>query len=633
MFVSLVIAICLGLLSLAVGSVLLRFVGLDIEAPLRVEVARLAGLTTLFSLGALTFQLDLPTPALLIIVLLLVIAGLPNIISQLSSASIARFATFVRVRLTSWLAAFFYIVLMQPTLGSGWAFRTGPDSFGWSGAALAVCRGDTRSSLTARVVSQLNGTDLIAAFARPVKVGETSIAQIPSFTDQVAAEFLIGAHRTGLPSLLGSLCSLSGETIYSHFFVAFAALAVYTATRVIRLTARDNRVTPLLADGISLAAMVSIAPLSVTLEGGYGQLVTLPFLVLAISSLQKREFNGELFFLANLLLLMTALSSYLDLLYLAIPLIGGSYLVGLIGKLYSPVKMTFGKVLLTIGAVCLSWPMLGEIPRLVLNAGASAKLSGWHQGRLMLPDNLFGVWSSLPFDRYLISPRTSLEIALELTISFAVVGLIFTSPNRQRILGGFLLLGYLYLSYAVYFDAPSLNNYRVWKYSAYASVLFAFVLVGVVSKLQFREAGHTRFARTLRKGGIKSVSLILILITLISSLCYSIDWLNSKSETANARDAETIKSLTQKYELVFGPGLYRDMFTLYGDLRFGALNRGGTGIGNVSRDGSRQLVVVTKKSQEPSLQVFNAVADGSTFNGFKEIAKGDSIAAYLLLNN
>ena len=633
MFLSALLASLFGIAFLSIGHLAFRFIRLEVESPLKIEVIRLTGLAFALGISGIVFSLNIPSSTLVLILGFMVLAGLPSVSLRRDHLKADQLATFVRVRVGAWIAAVFYTFLMQPTFGSRWSFRTGPDSFGWSGAALAVCRGDTSETLTQRVMAQLDGTPLLASFARPVKTGDTSITQISSFTDQVAAEFLLGAHRTGLPTLLGGLCDVTSERFYGHLFVGFAALTVFSVTRIIRLIARESGLRPITADLVSVAAIASVAPLSVTLEGGYGQLVTLPFFVLAVASLQKKRFSGDLLFLSLVLLFVAALSSYLDLVYLAIPLLGGIFVLGLIFKTYDPLTIDIRKSLVAIFAILLTLPMLGEVPRLAMNAGPSARLSGWHQGRVILPDNLFGVLSSLPSGTYQIEPRSFYLTLIELLISAGLLALVLVAPLRQRLLGGFLLLGYFYLTYSVYSDALALNNYRIWKYSAYAAVLFSFILVGVIAKFQQPtrgfSSGHERWSSRLVRGFVH----IVLAASLVSSIGYSSDWLDSKSLTASAGDASLMRKLTKDYDLVFGPGLYPAMYTLYGDLSFGALNRGGEGIGNVSRDLARPLAVVVEVSTVPSLQTFNAVADGGKYSSYTEIARGDSIKVYLLSRN
>ena len=633
MFLSAVLASLFAIIFLSIGHLAFRFIHLEVESPLKVEVIRLTGLAIALGISGIVFSLNIPSSTLVLILGFMVLAGLPSMTFRRDHSKADQLATFVRVRVGAWISAGFYTALMQPTFGNMWSFRTGPDSFGWSGAALAVCRGDTSATLAQRVMAQLDGTPLLASFARPVKPGDTSIAQISSFTDQVAAEFLLGAHRTGLPTLLGGLCDFTSESFYGHLFVGVAALAVYSITRIIRLIARESGLRPLTADIVSVAAIASFAPLSVALEGGYGQLVTLPFFVLAMASLQKKRFSGDLLFISLVLLFVASLSSYLDMVYLAIPLLGGIYVMGLIFKTYNPVTMDSRKAVLAGLAIMLSLPMLGEVPRLAMNAGPSARLSGWHQGRVILPDNLFGVLSSLPSGTYHIEPRSLYLTLIELLISAGLLALVLVAPLRQRLLGCFLVLGYLYLTYSVYSDALALNNYRIWKYSAYAAVLFSFILVGVIAKFQPPSKGLRRrpgrWPNRVGRGFIHSV----LAASLVSSIGYSSDWLASKSLTATTGDASLMRALMHDYDLVFGPGLYPAMYTLYGDLRFGALNRGGAGIGNVSRDLSRPLAVVVNLSTVPSLKTFEAVADGGKYSSYAEIARGDSIKVYLLSRN
>ncbi len=630
MIFSLAIAAILGTSFFAIGSFIYRFVGPRVDNPLLAEMARLTGMAAAFALASIAYELNLPPLALLGVLAILTAVGVANLRTEGGLSGLERLNTFLRVRITAFIAAGYYVFIMQGSFGNVWTFRTGPDSFGWGGSALSICRGDTLASLTQRVQGQLNGTDLIASFMRPVKVGETSIAQISSFSDQAAAEFLIGAQRTGLPKLLGDLCTLSGNSFFAHLFVAFVALSVYISVRIMRRIGRELGLKPWLADIISLAAVISVGPLSVTLEGGYGQLVTLPFFILAMAFLQRKIFDGDALVYSVALLGVAAMSSYLDLLYLAIPMLAGIYLCGLLAKQYPLIKIKWHHVYLALGALIVSWPMLKQVARLVFSAASNPRAGGWHQGNFFFPDNLVGLYSSLPVGRYEILPRTGFDLGADLLLSAIVIGFVIFTLARQRILGIFLLLGYVYLTIGVYSDMAEPNNYRIWKYSAYAASLFGFVMMGVVASARAK-APSIRAVPVQVSGKLKNVGLAIALVSsLLSSLFYGLDWKASSSLTADGGDKQLVKTLAPEYDLAFGPGLYSTMFTMFGDVRFATLKRGGPDIGNVVRDADKPLAVILSNETMPTLELLNSVADGQTYVRFQELAKGDTLTAYLL---
>jgi hypothetical protein len=184
LFISILLAIALGCVFLAMGGGIYKIVGPRSETLLKTEMIRLTGVAAAFGFSALAFELNLSTIFLFSTLTALVIFGLPYIDINVSKITAQSTKTFFRLRATAWVSGIFYAIVMQGSFTNVWKFRTGPDAFGWSDAALAICRGDTRASLSERVISQLQGTGLIASFQRPVKLGETSIAQSPSFTDQ-----------------------------------------------------------------------------------------------------------------------------------------------------------------------------------------------------------------------------------------------------------------------------------------------------------------------------------------------------------------------------------------------------------------------------------------------------------------
>lgn len=633
MIVSLLVAVLLGTTFLAIGSGIYRTVGPTAEIAIKTETVRMTGIAAAFGLAAIAFQLNLSPVFVLTVLALLALAGLPHLGWSRQKIQIQSVKTFLRVRLTAMFAAAFYAVVMQGTFANSWTYRTGPDAFGWSGAALAICKGDTLSSLSQRVTSQLQGTGIFASFERPVHAGEISIAQISSFSDQVAAEFLIGAHRTGLPGILGSLCSITGESFYAYLFMAFILLSAFTLTRIIRLIGRESGLTPIWSDAIALAAVISVAPLSVTLEGGYGQFVTLPFFVLAISGLQRIRFDNESFTFSLALLGVAALSTYVDLLYLAGPMIVGIYLTGLLTRQYPLLKISKKTSLIFVASLALSWPMLTQLHRLIGSAAANPRLGGWDQGRFFLPDNIFGFFSNLPLGRYVITPRNGLEFVVEMALSAVVLWLIAIAPTRQRILGVFLLTGYLYLSFIVYSSPDVVNNYRLWKYSAYAAVLVSLVLIGIVSRNSFKPKRDVSIKASKTRQLFRAAAATLLASSLLSSAYYALDWKSSSSFTANGEDASLIGRLSPDYDLAFGPGLYSTMYTMFGDVRFATNNRGGSEVGIVVRDLKRPIAVVLPSSVTPNIELLNSVADGETYIRFTKLDQGGTITAYELLRD
>lgn len=631
MIISLFIAVFLCFAFVAIGSLIQRVTGEVHNHALKVEVTRLTGVAISFGIAAILFQLNSPPLVLTITFGCLAALGLPFLITQAAGKHRSvGIISGLRTRAFPIFATMVYAFLVQGSLGNVWTFRTGPDSFGWGASALAICRGDTLSSLTQRVVTQLNGTDLIKSFARPVGTNETSIAQIPSFTDQVAAEFLIGAHRTGLISLLGDFCYATGEAFFAHWFTGLLLVSVFSTASILRIVAIHHGVNQIAAGFIALAAVISIGPLSVTLEGGYGQLVTLPFFVLVVATLQMKRFDDWVFQYASALLVIAAMSSYLDVLYLAAPMVVGIYLLGLTTRQYDALTLN-GKTLgLAVGVLVLSWPMFGELFRLSSSAANNPRLGGWHQGRIFLPDNVVGIFSSLPMGNYQITPRTLVDAGIDVLLSLAVIAVTVASAKRQRILGIFLFAGYAYLNWTVYFDVDSPNNYRIWKYSAYAAVMFSFILISVaIHRKNQKPDNLSKRQSTIRK--TLNVSLALLVATsLTSSFQYAADWRSSSSFTASGDDLRTIRKLMADHDIVFGPNFYPTMYTLYGDLRFAALNRGGSGIGNVYRDSSDELVVLLRRGTEPTIELLNTLADGQDYTSFVRVAESSSFSAFLL---
>ena len=478
----------------------------------------------------------------------------------------------------------------------GFAFRVGPDQFGWITAALQLCRGENLNRLTHQVQGQLGGTPLLESFNWPLASNSfTQISQIPSFTDQITAEFLIGANRTGIPGLLGSLCGLSQIDGMPAAFTGLAIWALLLTTSVAYLIARRWNVSPIVSAVISLTISVSASVLSVSLEGGYGQLVTLPFFLFFIGALAETKIRPRLVLLAMSLLIIVAASTYLDVVFLAGPFAILMVILRFAFREFRNVHFAVRDVLIALGVTLVGIiPALPHLWRLSIGPILRPTAGGWDQGRIPFPADIFGLASWLPKGNYIISPQTHTQLVVEYALSAVLLLTIILGGLRRNAVALVALILYTYLMWSVYSHPEALNNYRLWKYGEYAAVLLIFPLSNLLTRAPRWIASRSRIARY----GLTSLSSLLALLLIVSSLwtsaTWSADWHKSRKSQISLSAQETLTKLESKYDILVDAidGIqYPTEYAMYGNAHY-VLPTRGYGLLTHRSNPPRKLVVL-----------------------------------------
>jgi hypothetical protein len=471
------------------------------------------------------------------------------------------------------------------------AYRVGPDSFGWSDAVIFFRSNQTLSDLKAHVISQLHGTPLYTALNVVHPNGSLSIDQIPSFTQQIESEFLLGAHRTGIPYVLGKYSALLPGKYVENVIIAFLAICMFVMVRLGLTMFWDlkhhRKIITVYACVIGLNANL----LSQTLEGGLGQLYITPFVLLALVTMLDDGIQEAEASFALALFTIMSLTSYLDAIFTTLPLfvVLAAYIV--VTKRKAILQIMLNRLL--IGCVVLSFiPISTSFARLFITPFIHPTAGGWDLGRHPLPSDIFGLTPYLPLGTsHVAGSRTFfyLGFAVLISVIFSLYTLtIIRGPNL--FLFGSLLLGYLYLFRSVYFSGLPINDYRLWKYSAYATALLPFILlVGQnlsrpdnLSNHKIKQMGR-KMSKQLQKQKVgfkdaKFLRLYLVLVVVgisITSLGWITNWTSSRNFTLEGRQTQFIQQESTKYDFVFVGGLYDAMFTLDGDIHYASSSRGG----------------------------------------------------------
>jgi hypothetical protein len=391
----------------------------------------------------------------------------------------------------------------------------------------------------------------------------------------MAAEFLIGADRSGVPMLAGGLCDLVGGEeltfsalggLVSWAFFLLSLIGLFTMTQGVK---RLGVFGVLGGAVVAVVAPLSFAILSVTLEGGFGQIITMPLFALAASLLFSETYRVKAFSVSVLLLLVGASTSYIDLVFIA----GPFFLFGLIlnRRLFGTLKYMFSHLRIaavaSLVAILPATYSMFRIGSAVIETGGAG---GWHQGRVILPPNVFGLISSLPSGGVNSSPRPPAIWIVEIVVSMAIVCCLFIIGRRRSDAIVIALSGWLVLTLFLY-SGGTTNNYIVWKYSAYASAVLPILFSGLS-----RAAG-----RQLRGGRVRSkllpltVATVLLFSAVSTSISWVIDWERTKLNSLPKEAIVELNSITPAYDIIVLPGSLEaaHLGTLTEDLRFGGPSR------------------------------------------------------------
>lgn len=522
----------------------------------------------------------------------------------------------------------YYARLLMSGIGfGGFTMRNGPDLIGWSGAVLSICRGDTLKSLASRVQEQLGSTALGDAFIPPT-AGESKmfISQIPSFTDQIASEFLIGAHRTGIPGLLGAVCNVAdlpaariGMLIGGLSVWAIAMLAMATVF-VLRALGVPNSYALL----FGVAVPINFSILSTSLEGGFAQLIALPLLLISVAVFSSRTQSMRTKFLTGAGVLAFATTSYIDLLYIWVPISLVAIVVGS-GRPEFPLrKATRREILLGLALMFLAFipsaPFIASFTAGFLNYSG---ISGWNQGHSPLPANLFGLATWLPDDGKSLDGRELVEWCVDISFSAVIFVAIAMAPWRKRLVP-FTVLGIyaviFFQTYAAYSSDP--NNYRLWKLGAYAAALLPLIVGGMWNSSSIRRKKSWLVFR-------ETISISLLISSVTCTLIWSTGWMGQRKPQVDLQSASNFEALAEQYDVIVAMPQMLVEYALYGNLHYGYPTRG-YGLPAMRSNPARPLVIITEPNANCEIVCRPLLPEGLSGADLLLLATGPRFDTYLV---
>jgi len=520
--------------------------------------------------------------------------------------SIKNFAIYVT---TIFASGATFIFLQNDQLVRGrLAFQAGPDLASWVSSAKYLCGKQSISQLSNSIRSQLGVPNVLMAFRDSAKFPLTSIDKIPSFTEQANGEFLVGAHRYGIPAMQAGVCRVLGVNSLYHSSVALMAISGILVAILATLIMKN---VPLRMDlkvvAIFLCA-VNVNIVSVAMEGGFGQLIATTFLLFCVVTAMRAEWRARYFPMAVFLIIGFALSTYVDVLFAAAVFLWVFYIVQSFQRTTSRKAVPKWASRAAYGSafgLIMGWPLWTSLPRLALaEVKGAGSLGGWDQGRIPFPTDFWGIFNWLPSDGLHNIPRGLGLGIVEVLISLLIlyIGL----RSRERIIRSYVMTGffvYLILMLLVYRGGTAgANNYSIWKMSAYLS---SFMILAIAS------LGDIRFSRKPldsdlgivknKKSRHKFASLLLIL-ALLATVGWSVSWIGSRQFSFwPATSKEQAFFNEYDVQMTGFPGANTTKFILQGDVHYVEPSRA-IGVSTMRSVPPRPLAYVVPSSscQSPS---------------------------------
>jgi hypothetical protein len=462
--------------------------------------------------------------------------------------------------------------LLNPSIRqSAISVRTGPDTIGWLSSAKLLRDENFLINLYNRLQTSLNTSDVLLGFHHDSNPTVPSIYTIPSFHDQVNAEFLIGAHRTGIPGVIGSLSYWLGEGSLFHVTNSLVLLANFLIICIGYFYLKSKSVSELNAILISILLAFNANFFSVFMQGGIGQGILTPFLLVIVLQLTAHEKSKFLWKLSVFIFMVASFSTYFDIALFFVLFMGVYSLIGSPKRTVAIIKEYASKsVFPVVVALAASFPILSSLPRLLMDRLTSGAYGGWPQGRIPAPSDFFGVTSWLPPDGFNNKPRGLVFTLVIILLSFALLAAIWQQRKLEEMKVVISILGIYFIFMLNTYASlqQSANNYVLYKASAY-SMFTIVILAGIF-------LAKTNAQRNSKKQSEKLFMPVFVILTLFTSIGAVNDWLVFRNQTISLQTKEKMADKVSKYDFyVIGfKGVDKAKFVMLGDVHYLDSTRG-----------------------------------------------------------
>jgi|688.fasta_scaffold90157_2 hypothetical protein len=475
------------------------------------------------------------------------------------------------------------------------SFRNGPDLVGWASGVKFFSNDSKLDDLRSQILTELGASDFLSTLKLPGSLNQTFLYKLPSFTDQVNAEFLLGAHRTGLPAFLGAIDHAFGSNFTFHLVVGMQALICVLIFGITLEFLRSKGLGIRVSILLSATGTFNLGVLSVLLEGGMGQVLMLPYLALFLTILFRSETTSFELFSIIFLVTLVSLSTYLDFLFFFAPL---SLLILIkVWKLKS--NYFFSSLELFSGYLAggiISWPIFTSLQRLFLDRFFGHP-GGWNMGRLPFLTDIFGFLNWLPSDSISVFKNQLMVLTISFLFSLILVYFFVTKLEpAYRLVSFTFVLCYSLIALLVY-SKNEVNNYPLFKAAAYFAIFVPFMLFGFHQKQKrtsfrtnngdkiYSEKNRLRpnqnksFSREknpISKQPLSSFVVLLSCAILLSSTNWTAGWFENRQQSLRLESVRILQPILQEYDVLasgfFGAGSAK--LVLLGDIRYVSVSRG-----------------------------------------------------------
>jgi hypothetical protein len=495
--------------------------------------------------------------------------------------------------LPKWAIVLFLFIQMNGSWNlSRIAARYGPDIYGWIASANLFCSNQTVADLESRISYILPLSTHDDLFGTPTSALEKNkhLYSLPSFTDQISAEFLIGAGRPSIPYLLGSVCQVNwGPSYIYSYIVAFAVILALVQFDIVRNLLLAYGVKAIFATCVATSLTLSYAVLAPLFEGGLGQYFAHTGLLVLLNAVAR--FQGRIRTSVVVLATIALTLAYVDSTFFILPFLFVFSLF--VRKTFHISKLPLLKILrslplvVVVSLACI--PGLGNLLRNAIYRLSSEHRGGWFQGRIPLPADLIGFYNWLPGDSFSKTNFSLIAILMNLII---ISLLLIVSIDRQvssllkALTITFLALS-IYLSFDVlYLDThlrgfQDINNYSLFKFGMFGSALSIPVYIwllnsssdGVTGGYLNQWGDHIKHFVCIKK----IIAIFLLASSMFASATYHFSWFQSRSFPVDNRyHTPALEKVFEGYDfVVFGASsVEKTAAATLGDLRYAGPSRG-----------------------------------------------------------
>ena len=445
--------------------------------------------------------------------------------------------------------------------------RIGPDMIGWVSSGQYLFAHSNLDYLKNSIGVGLNISDISQIFEDGQKILQNHVYNLLSFTDQVNAEFLIGAKRVIGPRIFSAAMVALGE--YRLPLVVTAVVYIFTAIGLVFVIDNLGNINKFVIKELpAILLLLLIAcnfafqnPLN---EGGIGQIFVFPTLCLLISSYLRNVFVLE----SIVLFLLSARLLYPESGSQLLVIIGIILLLGKIPEKFSEANKR--KRIYIFSLVTIVLYLLGSyvLEVISLTKTVSKGAGGWGIGDTISPLN-FGLVNYVDTDGK-SSPDQLVAIILVLVFVSIFLLLIRKSIQTRSVLFSKesslifgLFITWLFISIL---SLGSRNNYALWKFAAFASVIIFLITFNRINSFFELDA----------QKDLKKVSLCVFLILIIpisQTIQYHSKWMSGSAKLIqlNMPKEQLVlieKLLDKSVVIKFGNFSHTNTIALLGNLKW-----------------------------------------------------------------